>query len=364
MNSLPYWGVILAIVIVSISACKNSVADFWEKTEEAPVQVLVNMKKLRILDAPGLESNQMGILSMGNKADYAGEMTTETTKLKLGGVWYDEPWVSIITSEKDTGWIFGGGMTFIGEDSEEVSEILLEKKMTSFFGGLTPTIKTYRENYANANSSEEFAEVFHDGEELRDRMVEKLEEKIPVDEVEDLPNIFWIEDIMPGYVVELVAEGTQYYLFKDFKQLHTKATQTKGQEDDVFTDLGFTVYQRDSLEYFYPSWFMQTWDYGGHSLLGDGTHNDVLALADEVNSMSDFFKEDISVFKKEILRDITDPAITYWNGQERIVTELDSIISSEYSIINTDDIISLKARKKQFEDADANEIELNVRTGE
>ena len=236
--------------------------------------------------------------------------------------------------------------------------------MKTFFGKLANAIATYRDDYANASTSEELAKVFHDGEEIRDKMVAALEEKIPVAEVENMPDIFWIENVLPGYVVELVAEGTQYYLFKDFKQLHTKARQTKGEEDDIFTDLGLSIYERDSIEYFYPAWFLQTWDYGGHSLLGSGKHNDVLALADEVMSMSDYFKNDIAVFKNDLLRDISNPQITYWNASDKIVAEIDDILAADYEILSSDDVISLKARKGQFKDFEKNGIELNVRTGE
>ncbi len=358
-----YWGVIA--IVLSCWACNKTAENILFNIPSSDlIRLVVNMDQLRIYEAPGLETAEMGIISMGAEVPYAGSMTDFTTKLKLGGVWYDEPWISILTMEGDTGWVYGGGVIFEGDDSEELSELLLEKRMKAFFGNLSSAVLDYRDDYANASTSEAFANVFHDGEELRERMVSALEEKIPATEVENLPNIFWIEDIFPGYVVELVAEGTQYYLFKDFRQLHQKALQTEGEEDDVFTDLGLTIYQRDSIEYFYPSWFMQTWDYGGHSLLGSGKHNDVLAHADEVMQMSNFFKDDVSVFKKEVMRDISDPSITYWNSQENIITEIDEIIQMEYEIINRDDIVLLKSRKQQFEDYEANGIELNVRIGE
>jgi hypothetical protein len=353
-----------SIILLGIG-CKNGADNFFFQSDnDDSIHLIVNMDQLRIQDAPGLDSKEIGSRALGNKMPYAGDMTDFSTRIKLGGVWYDEPWVSIIMTEGDTGWVYGGGVLFEGEDSEELSEILLQKRMKTFFGKLANSITTYRDNYANANTSEELAEVFHDGEEIRDKMIAALEKKIPVAEVENMPDIFWLEDVFPGYVVELVAEGTQYYLFKDFKQLYTKAKQTQGEEDDIFTDLGISIYERDSIEYFYPAWFLQTWDYGGHSLLGSGKHNDVLALADEVMSMSDYFKEDIAVFKNDLLRDISNPEITYWNASDKIITEIGSILEAEYEILSSDDVISLKARKSQFEDFEKNGIELNVRTGE
>lgn len=352
------------IITIALGCKKNATPDILLDTSSQLVSLTVNMEQLRVRKAPGLDGAEIGKVTLGSELPYAGRMTDFTTRIKLDGIWYDEPWVSILTSEQDTGWIYGGGVVFEGENSEELSEILLQKRMKTFFGKLSSDIALYRDDYANALTSEEFAKVFHDGEEIRERMVAALEEKIPITEVENLPDIFWVENVFPGYLVELVAEGSQYYLFKDFRQLHTKAQQTEGLEDDVFMDLALAIYERDSIEYFFPSWFMQTWDYGGHSLLGSGKHNDVLALADEVMEMSDYFKEDIDVFKKEVMRDISNPELTYWNGAERIVAELDDIIDMEYALLSKDDIISLKARRNQFKNYEANGIELNLRTGE
>ncbi len=365
MKALRQIWVALGIFLIFISAC-----DTPSNTDTPPpssnkdeVKVLVNLDQLRIRKAPGLESDLLGVAPLGTTFPYAGEMTDFSTQIKLGGVWYDEPWVSIYTSAGDTAWVYGGGVMFEGAASEELAEILLEKRMRAFFGSMTDDLLTYRDQYAQASTSEEFAEVFHEGEEIRDRLVDLLEQKIPTAEAEGMPDIFWIERVFPGYVVELVAEGTRYFLFKDFKQLYTKARQTQGEEDDIFTDLGLEVYASDSIEYFFPSWFIQTWDYGGHSLLGSGQHNDVLALADEVTQMTDLFKNDIGIFKRELLRDITHPEITYWNAQDKIVSELDTILKIKYDILSQEDLAVLEARLSQFKEAEKNGIELNIRTG-
>ncbi len=355
----------LIFVWLLLFSCKKEGTSPPIKTQvkEKGISVNIHLDKMRIYAGPKLDSEQMGTVPMGTSLPYAGQMTETTTKMKLGGVWYDEPWVSIQTPKGDTAWIYGGGVMLQGEDSEELAEILLEKRMMAFFGNATKDLMTYRENYANASTSEAFAEVFHDGEELRDRLVGMLEQKIPTAQTEDLPDIFWVEDVFPGYVVELVAEGTKYFLFKDYKQLYLKARQTEGEEDDIFTDLGLEVYSQDSIEYFFPSWFIQTWDYGGHSLLGSGKHNDIIALADEVSGMTDLFSNDINIIKRELLKDITHPEITYWNSREKIINELDSIIDLEYDILSREDLVALESRYNQFKEAEKNGIELNIRTG-
>ncbi len=328
------------------------------------IKVKVNKDKMRIRKSPDVEADIIGEVSLGTIFSYAGTMTDFSTKIQLGGVWYEEPWIAVKReNENDTVWIYGGGIEFEGEDSEELAEILLQQRLKAFFEELSPNILSYRENYASASTVDDFVKVFREGDSLKYKVIQKLEQKIPIDLTEQMPDVFWVEEMIPGYVVELVAEGTKYYLFKDYKQLYTKARQTEGEEDDIFTDLGLEIYSRDSIEYFFASWFMQTWDYGGHSLLGSGKHNDVLALADEVMSMTSLFENEIKKIKADIINDISHPEITYWNDQEPILKELNEIMDAQYDILSKEDKATIESRIKQFKDADKNKIEVNLRSG-
>lgn len=332
--------------------------------KQASVTAITHTESAPIYTAPHLDSSIIENAIFGTRLSYADSITPHSTRIKFGGVWYEEPWIAIRTPQGKKGWIFGGLVDLEGENSEELEELLLEKRMKVFLGELAKELVAYRDDYARANTAKQMADVFHRGEELREKIVEDLKHKLPANEVEELPDIFWIEDVFPGYVLELVAEGTAYYLFKDFKQLYRKSRQTTGYEDDVFSDLSLLVYQRDSLEYFYPAWFLQTWDFGGHSLLGSGIHQKVLASAEEAASMSDYFKDDIATFKNALIEDIVSPNTTYWNHQDSIISELQNIINANYKVLNNNDLIAIKHRLQQFQNFEKNKIELNIRTGE
>ncbi len=330
-----------------------------------PITVKATLDQLRIRKQAGIDFDVIGSLPLGTEVPYGGEMTSSTTRIKLRGVWHDEPWISIKTPEGDTGWVYGGGVVFLGEDSEELAEMLLGNRMKSILGEkLTEEVISYQEAYANAPTSQAFENVFLKGDSLKSKIIKMMDEKVHYAASNDLPDMYWLETVMPGYVVELVAEGTEYYLFKDYGQMNKKARQTEGQEDDMFTDLGMEVFNNDGIEYWFASYFVQTWDFGGHSLLGSGKHNDIFALVDEIFEMTDLFKDEVVKFKEDAMKDITNPENTYWNSQASILKELNDILEADYPTFSKKDKVAIETRIKQFEAAKENGISVNLRVGE
>ncbi len=329
------------------------------------ISIQIEQDSVDMFRQPRINAQKIGSVRMGSSLYYAGEMTSETTRIQRNGVWYDEPWISVYTPEGDTGWIHGGGVDMDGDDSEEIGEVLLQKRMTFLMEELTEDILDYREEYANCNTDTSFLNIYRKGEWLREKIVEKLNQKLAKGISSDMPDMFWLESIMPGYVLELVAEGTQYYLFKDFQKFNSLAKQTSGNRDEAFTEMMFQVYDRDSIEFTFPSWFIQTWDYGGHSLLGEGKHFQVLQSANQIltSDKDSLFKKEILAQKQAILNDIINPENSYWLSQEKIVAELDNMIKSDLNILSKKDKIILEERKKQFLNPESG-IELNIRSGE
>ena len=242
----------------------------------------------------------------------------------------------------------------------------MNKRLQTFFGtGLAGRLSRYRTNYDSLKTSKTFLKIFKEGLRLRDTLTKALENRISVgDNYNQLPDLFWIEKAFPGYVTQLVAEGTIYFLFIDFKQFQQKALTTSGEEDDDFIDLNLMVYSADSVEHFFPSWFIQTWDYGGCSLLGKGEHLKILKKIDQVLSKSDLFSKEIYGLKDRIIDDITNKNIDYWEDKDKILAEVDAILAENINALSNEDIIALKTRRKQFEYPAQNNIKVNVRSGE
>ncbi|MFT5766000.1 MAG: hypothetical protein ACI8X3_003438, partial [Saprospiraceae bacterium] len=248
-----------------------------------PTRLLVGIDHLRLRTTPGEKGEEIAYLDKDAVLYEAGEVSDFTTRVKLRGIWFDEPWIKVKTDKGVEGWVYGGAVTFDMKNPTALSNRLLDLRLNSFFGkGLSSELLSYRKAYHSASNSQDFSIVFSQGEQLRDTMVSILEQKINVLDMDydQQPDLFWVEEALPGYETALVAEGTIYYLFQNFKDFQKLANKTKGKEDDDFVNLNLKVHAADSIEYFYPAWFLQTWDYGGHSLLGQGIHLDILRSAD------------------------------------------------------------------------------------
>ena len=124
------------------------------------------------------------------------------------------------------------------------------------------------------------------------------------------------------------------------------------------------VHPMDSVAYFFPSWFLQTWDYGGNSLLGKGTHLAILKKIDQTLSNTDLFKEEITAVKESLISDIIgQDELAYEMPQKDIIKELDQILSQGLTVLTKEDIVALRQRRKMFENPGANNIRVNQRSG-
>ncbi|MEM9821333.1 MAG: SH3 domain-containing protein [Bacteroidota bacterium] len=330
-----------------------------------PLIFTVNVNRLRLRAEPGDQGKELAKLSAGTTLVDLDQVSDFHTRIKLRGVKYDEPWVKVKTQEGMEGWVFAGGLKFDSTHPGEVPQLLRKKRLQSMFGRqLALAIFQYQEAYANAKNSTTMAKVYTQGRELRDTLVRLLENKILIDDYEQLPDLFWLEEAMPGYVTALVAEGTQYYLFHDYGQMLEKVKATEGGQDDEFAQFCVQVHPMDSIEHFFPAWFMQTWDYGGHSLLGRGIHLDLLKKIEIQLTGNSPFAAELESIKERLLADIIEEYVSYWETQDQITTELTAIVKAELTILDQAQRVALQTRLKMFAQAKANGIKVNQKSGE
>jgi len=362
----------LCIFLVATS-CKNSNEQKALAPEEsnpeastptkAPAKLTVNLDNLRLRATPGEDGDEIARLSKGTVVYDLGEVSDFTTKIRLRGIQFDEPWVKVKTENDIEGWVYAGGLHFDLAANNQLSETLLGIRLQNIFGkSIARDLKIFRTDYDKATTSADFASAYRKGLGLRDTMVRILSEKIPEVDYEKMADLFWLESSMPGYKVQLVAEGTAYYLFNDYKKFDKKTRSTKGQEDDEMASLYLDLFEVDSIEYFYPSWFFQTWDYGGSSLLGRGIHLDLLTKM-ESNYENGLFNQEIDALRIRLINDITDPNSSYWESKDKILDEMKKILDKGFKQLSKQDVIALETRMKMFENPKANKIEMNLRAG-
>ncbi|MCB0642696.1 MAG: SH3 domain-containing protein [Phaeodactylibacter sp.] len=330
----------------------------------APLTFTVNIDHFRMRDKPGLDGDVLATLNQGDQLTDLGEMSSFTTRIKLRGIWFNEPWLKVKTEAGESGWVYAGGLHFDLDTGEQLAEKLMQKRLENLFGeDLAASIANYRRAYQQVKAAADFAAVYRQGLQLRDSLNTVLEKKIEVPDLDKRPDLYWLEEAMPGYLVQLVAEGTIYYLFQDYKIWDKLARRSTGKDDDDFIAFQYSVHPIDSIEYFFPAWIIQTWDYGGHSELGKGVHNSLLKRANLLMANGTIFEPELLAVKKELLADILTKEQTYWQSQAAILQELDSILKERYGILTEEELQAIKARRNEFEHPAAAGIKLNLRAG-
>jgi hypothetical protein len=310
---------------------------------------------------PSQEGNIIMKLEKGAPVFHTGEVSNTLSVLVLDSTLYCEPWLKVKLTKGEEGWIFGGAIDFEEEKiayNDVRTEALLGKEIKD-------TLDLFIQNISAVQDHVGLEKAYQQAQRLQLLINQRLE-KVSYDLTGPmgLPDLFWLGDIIPGFVPQIVAEGTSYYVFFDYRQWLAWARNTPGAEDEAFMSICTKVFPTDSIEYFFPSWTIQTWDYGGHSLLGRGLHFDLLNQLETYQSESSLFKMDIDNFRQQIIDDMTRGEVTFWEDSEKIKAEMDSIIAQNFSILTEADIVGLKVRRDQFEDPERHNIKLNLRAGE
>jgi hypothetical protein len=324
-----------------------------------PVELEVILDNVRIRDVAGLKGKEVARLPKKSKVIFNGVFSDFTDKIKLRGIQYDDPWLKIRTTKGEEGWIYGASVKFDANNiGADLYNKLITKRLANFFGKKTVfEIEQYQKSYSAAKTDRDFALVYRNNKQLLDAMNEKFSDFFEVEDFDtEYPDLFWIDDPIPAMSLGLVAEGTMYQVFTNIDDLIKKAAKTKGQIDDDFTKLLKDYYDGD-VEYYFAVFYLQTWDYGGYSLLGQGKHLVLLNRLDKLAAKSDWFVPEIKTLKTKLLEDITDGS-EYGEDAEMILKELDEIIKTKYTILTDTELTTLKNRRPMFEKPENYEIQV------
>jgi len=334
--------------------------------EPSPVlkdSLVATMNYFRVRQAPDMNSETVYMLSENESVlllDVSDPNACQ--RVTLRGFPYCDPWVKVRTHDGTEGWAYGGG--FKAPPGTRIGDILTQSRLAVLFGkDRVPEIQTYRKRFEQAAFDGACFQAYVDGKKLRDETQRQVQEVLDNPDPTKLPDLSWLKEALPAFFPQLVAEGTRLHLFLNYKEWLKKARHTKGTQDDDFFRLAVKIYPIDSIESFYPVWFLQTWDYGGHSLLGSGIHRDLLDQMNRMVANRNVFEPEILDFKNQLIQDMTDAHVTYWEPKDAILKELDEIIAANYGILTEEDKIALQTRRKMFKDPAANHIEVNHRAG-
>lgn len=362
MRQIIKYFIILSFTTSFFIQCKNNKGSAPIDVKDSLVLVTTT-DDVRIRSKAGENGKEIKRVSKSTSLYYLNEISDFTTKVTIQGIKFNDPWLKVQLGDGTQGWVYAGYIKFDTKNKgQQLSNAIITKRLANFFGtNAGQLIEKYQKLYKEAETSLEFAEMYKTGQELRDTLIVNLQQ-IDFSQSPEVPDLFWVNEPLPALVPTRLPEGgVGFSLFFDYKELYKKALQTVDKEDDAFVELNFLVYSTDSMEYYYPSWFLPNEAFmGGNSLFGEGIHQEVIAKLDSMKQQGDIFKLPVESLKNTVLMDIVTNN-NYWRGQDEVLEELKNIIAADYSIFNPDDKMALEERVKMFQNPSEFDINLNMR---
>jgi hypothetical protein len=334
-----------------------------EAINTTPIPLITQPNNMRLRATPGLTGAELAQLPTGSRLLFNGEVTDFTTKLKLGYYEADLPWLKV-TYEGKEGWIFASGV-----DVEKTTDLhrynsLLAKSLKDkyFSANIITQAANYTQQIRTCTTSQQFEEVYRLGCLLKDSMGTALQQYIEKHTGNEVPDLRWASGMAPGIVAQLVAEGSNYDLFFDYKPLLQVVRKTAHTDDDDFVELMVRIFKQDSVEHYFEGWQLQLTDIEGASLLGSQIHTNLLKQMDACIAKSALFEPYIREQKDNLIRDIVE-GYSYWEPLSNIRAEIQQIIGSKFVVLTDADIAALKTRLRQFEGTLDKDIRINQKEG-
>lgn len=324
----------------------------------------VDQNGLILYEQAGGKGRVLKELKKGEQLEDLYEESDFLSKIEIQNQSFELPWIKVKTADDTFGWIYPCPLQIKAINGLTMGDILRERLLRSLIGvSQWEELQRYNNAFAEADELMAVLDVYKSGRVLRDKMVSSIEKKLFQRQEDELINLFWLKEEFPGFVPQLVAEGTSYYLFIDYNAFLSFSAVSEERIDDDYFAFAASIYPDDGVEYFYPIWTMQTWDYGGHSLLGRGIHFNVLGKISSLLAEDSPFQSELLEIKSKLFEDITGTEVTYWESKENIQKEVTQIIENFAAYFSETELSILKSRMDQFNEPEVYEIQMNLQAG-
>lgn len=353
-------------------ACLLLISCQSEPTEEVPPPVESPQQQydLKVATATGRLKAEAGPhaatlreLEKGSPLLDLDVVSNFTTQIRFGEESADEPWLKVQSPDGQVAWIYARDVVPI-DPKVNVVDFRRKKQLQSMFGSAVASwLQQYGEEWETAKTAEALAILYDQGLDLRDTLLPPLEHRSTQYTGQSLPDLFWVDQYLPGYVAQLIADNSMYYLFNDYKQWLKKAESSNSTVDDRFFNLMIKCYPQDSIEFFTPAWEVPSSSFGTHNLLGRGLVYSILADVEQLQSQTTLFSAPLLKLKGQLLAGITASNPHFWEADSLVIQEMDSIIKQNWSIFTATDRIALDARRMQLDSAEIHGIRFNARAG-
>jgi hypothetical protein len=326
--------------------------------KDANTTLRVVAEKANLYERPDGKSRIVSTLKKGQTLQETGTVSPFEQIILVQDTPRQAPWIAVRLHDKVRGWVHGA---WVEPTSGDATTWLLENRMQAYFG--TEVLKKWREPALNISSATDFAVYFRQKMALRDTMMQLLKRRPEPSTDIQAKRFDWLADAMPGFVFQLVSEGTWPWLFADYRFFQQKASMTPEQQDDILIAMYCAAFKTDSIESFFPAWKFQLDGENAASRLGEGTHLLVLKAIHHCMEQAPLFSTEALALKDELMEDICSSQVAYWYSSERIQSELSSIIQANLACFTERDRLALQQQLALFESLSTDSPRVNLRSG-
>jgi hypothetical protein len=227
------------------------------------------------------------------------------------------------------------------------SQVVIAKDILStyFDKNQIDNIKKYQREFLNIKSSNDLVNIYRKSKDLTQMLNDTLNKSKDIESGNfDITKVKKIGDSTPGLIVGYGAEGIGINVTTDHKTFLKRANLTPEKSDNNYFNLMIEIFG-DSGD-IYPNWFIRTWDYGGYTLLGKGTHIKMLEKINNVLKTSPEFNNEIKEIKTKLVNDILQ-SINFGVTKKDVVNEINKFISN--NTINEQERIELHKKIRDIE---------------
>lgn len=329
----------------------------------APISLVVTTQQAIIRSKPSLDAPEIARQHKGDSLVFTNRISNFNTSIKIEGIAYNEPWLRVILEGNKMGWIYGGCINFDASQQVQLKEKVLDQRAVALFGkSLAQQIAIYQKETQSTTTLPGFRSLYSRAKMLKDSLEWQMAVHLQTTTTNELPNFFWVNELMDGLLVHYIPEQHQYYLFEDLKLWQKISLKTLSKEDDLFIETLLASYPSDSIGFHFYGWQLPVDSTITCSLLGSNIHKNVLDKIELALDSTSYFKEELLALKQAIIDDISI-SNHYWLSLASIQNELNSIIQRPYSFFTTSDRVALKTRRQMIENYTKNDIAINLFEG-
>lgn len=188
-------------------------------------------------------------------------------------------------------------------------------------------LETYRSQYTAVKNQAQLLALYRQAQQLKeqlDKAVEPLiEARYANDNMPTEQELQQLAALTPGLHPAMVAEGTQLAFQEDYQAFASLAAATPENGDDAYFALMQQAY--GPVYHYFGNWFMQTWDYGGCTQLGSGSHLQLFKQIQELRQSQNPFAPELSALENTLFRDL-ESGNNFCLPQPQVLNELRQLL--------------------------------------